>query len=237
MNGNGAYRDEMNEVVLFEKALRAAIPSRPDPELGAELVPRLAQAARASTLEIEGQAARRGPSSSRGTGLRRRARIARVALIVAALPLLLAGLAFAGVRMPSPVRSVFNSAGVHLPNQPSTGHATKTTPASGPNSSQSESVASPHRTRGSHRQAKHTQNHSAAGNNPGRRVRRHGDGPVPGPASAPQGNALGHLKPHGNSQNHSSGSSPPASPGNSASAPGQTGVHGGGAANGHGKPG
>ena len=131
MNGNGAYGDEMNEVVLFEKALRAAIPSRPDPELGAELVPRLARAARVSTLEIEGQAARRGPSRSRGTGRRRRARIARVALIVAALPLLLAGLAFAGVTMPSPVRSVFDSAGVHLPNQPSTGHATKTTPASG----------------------------------------------------------------------------------------------------------
>ena len=239
MTGNGAYRGEMSEVLMFEKALQAAVPSRPDPRLDAELVPRLAQAARASTLETEGRAARRGaPRSHGGAGLQRRARIARIGVIVAALPLLFVGLAFAGVTMPSPVRSAFDSAGVHLPNQPSPGGAAKTTPASIPNSSQSKSTTSRDKTPGSRGQAERArnQNHTAAGK-PGRRVRRHGKGPVPGPASPPAGNALGHLKPHGNSQNQSSGSGSPASPGNSGSAPGQTGVHGGGAANGHGKSG
>ncbi len=237
MNGNGAYRDEMSEIVLFQKALQAAVPSRPDPGLGAELVPRLAHTVRASALEIEGQAARRGPSRSRGAGFRRRARIARVALVVAVLPLALAGLAFAGVTMPSPVRSVFNSAGVHLPNQPSAGHEAGTAPASAPSSqSHRETTTSRGHSQRAHRRAERAQNHTATGN-PGRRVRRHGQGPVPGPASAPQGNALGHAKPHGNSQNTSRGSGSPASPGNSGNAPGQTGVHDGGAANGHGKSG
>ncbi len=238
MTGNGAYWGGMNEVVMFEKALQAAVPSRPDPRLDAELVPRLAQAARASTLEMEGRAARRGaPRSHGGAGLQRRARIARVGVIVAALPLLLAGLAFAGVTMPSPVRSAFDSAGVSLPNQPSSSPRAKTTtPASIQNSSQSESTTSRDQSQGSHGQAERAQNHTTAGK-PGRRVRRHGKGPVPGPASPPEGNALGHVKPHGSSQNPSRGSGSPASPGNSGSAPGQTGVQGGGAANGHGKPG
>ena len=237
MNGNGAYRDEMNEVVMFQEALQAAVPSRPDPRLDAELVPRLAQAARASTLEVEGRAARRGaPRSHGGRGLQRRARIARVGVIVAALPLLFVGLAFAGVTMPSPVRSAFDSAGVHLLNQPSPSGAAKTTPASIPDSSPSQSTTSRDQAQGSHGQAERAQNHTTAGK-PGRRVRRHGKGPVPGPASPPAGNALGHVKPHGGSQNSSRGSGSAASPGNSGSAPGQTGVHGGGAANGHGRPG
>ena len=53
MSDNGAYEDEMSEVALFESALRAAVPVQPRRELGASLVPRLAQAARASTLEAE----------------------------------------------------------------------------------------------------------------------------------------------------------------------------------------
>ena len=53
MNGEGAYGGEMNEVALFESALRAAVPTQPDPRLGMVLVPRLAEAARASTVEAE----------------------------------------------------------------------------------------------------------------------------------------------------------------------------------------
>lgn len=238
MNGNSAYRDEMNEIVLFEKALQAAVPSRPDPRLRTELVPRLALAARSSTLEAEGRVARRGaPRSRGGSGAWRRARMAKVAVIVAALPLLFAGLAFAGVTMPSPVRSAFNSVGVHLPNQPSTERTTRTTPASTRSSPQSGSTTtSRERSKASHARAEHAPNHTTT-SEPGRRVRRHGQGPVPGPASAPQGNALGHAKPHGNSQSSSGGNGSSASPGNSGTAPGQTGVHGGGAANGHGKDG
>jgi hypothetical protein len=112
VNGNGAYEDEMNEVSLFESALRAAVPTEPDPRLGVLLVPRLAEAARASTIEAETHAVRRRPRS-------RRALVARVGIAVALVPLVLAGLAFAGVTVPQPARSVFNAVGITLPNQPS----------------------------------------------------------------------------------------------------------------------
>ncbi len=102
----------MNEVALFESALRVAVPTRPDPMLGRELVPRLAQAARASMLEAETRTHRRRPRS-------RFALVARVGIAVALIPLVLAGLAFAGVTVPSPARSAFDSVGITLPNQPS----------------------------------------------------------------------------------------------------------------------
>jgi hypothetical protein len=113
VSGNGAYEGEMNEVALFTTALRAAVPTQPDPMLGASLVPRLAETARASTIEAETQATRRRPRS-------RLALVARVGIAVALVPLVLAGLAFAGVTVPSPARSAFDSVGVTLPNQPAT---------------------------------------------------------------------------------------------------------------------
>jgi hypothetical protein len=114
MNGDGAYEGEMNEVVLFENALRAAVPTRPDPSLGTALVPRLAEVARAATLEAEAHPARR-----RGTAPRSRfALVARVGIAVVLIPLVLAGLAFAGVTVPGPARSAFHSVGITLPNQP-----------------------------------------------------------------------------------------------------------------------
>ena len=48
MNPDVAYEDEMNEVALFETALRAAVLTQPDRQLGADLVPRLAQIARSA---------------------------------------------------------------------------------------------------------------------------------------------------------------------------------------------
>jgi hypothetical protein len=112
VNGNGAYEDEMNEVALFESALRLAVPTRPDPRLGVTLVPRLAEAARASSVEAETHAVRRRPRS-------RLALVARVGIAVAAIPLVLTGLAFAGVTVPNPARDAFDSVGIALPNQPS----------------------------------------------------------------------------------------------------------------------
>lgn len=120
MNGNGAYEGEMKEVALFENALRAAVPTQPDPRLGVTLVPRLAEAARASTVEAETHAARRRPRS-------RLALVARVGIAVALIPLVLAGLAFAGVTVPEPARSAFDSIGITLPNQPAK-HAHTSTP-------------------------------------------------------------------------------------------------------------
>jgi hypothetical protein len=114
MSGNGAYEGEMNEVVLFEHALRAAVPTRPSPTLGTTLVPRLAEVARASTIEAETHATRRTTVPPRS----RFALVARVGIAVALIPLVLAGLAFAGVTVPGPARSAFESVGITLPNQP-----------------------------------------------------------------------------------------------------------------------
>jgi hypothetical protein len=112
VTGNGAYEGEMNEVAMFESALRVAVPTQPDPRLGRDLVPRLAQAARASMVAAETRPARRRPRS-------RLALVARVGIAVALIPLVLAGLAFAGVTVPGPARSAFDSVGITLPNQPS----------------------------------------------------------------------------------------------------------------------
>ena len=111
MNGNSAYEGDVNEVALFESALRAAVPTRPDPRIGAVLVPRLAEAARIATLEADTRPLRQRPRS-------RFALVARVGIAVALIPLVLAGLAFAGVTVPSPARSAFESVGINLPNQP-----------------------------------------------------------------------------------------------------------------------
>jgi hypothetical protein len=122
VSDNGAYEGEMNEIALFENALRAAVPTQPDARLGEALVPRLAKVARASTIEAETQATRRGVASGAGAARRRpRSRlalVARVGLAVAMIPLVLAGLAFAGVTVPGPARSAFDTVGITLPNQP-----------------------------------------------------------------------------------------------------------------------
>lgn len=114
MSGNGAYEDEMNEVVLFENALRAAVPTRPDPAIGTALVPRLAEMARVATLDAETHGTRRSAAAPRS----RFALVARVGIAVALIPLVLAGLAFAGVTVPGPARDAFNAVGINLPNQP-----------------------------------------------------------------------------------------------------------------------
>src|SRR3954463_11406525 len=104
----------MNEIVLFENALRAAVPTRPDPRLGTALVPRVAEVARAATLDAEAHPARRRAAAPRS----RFALVARVGIAVALIPLVLTGLAFAGVTVPGPARSAFESVGITLPNQP-----------------------------------------------------------------------------------------------------------------------
>jgi hypothetical protein len=117
MSGNGAFEGEMNDVALFENALRAAVPTQPDQALGTTLVPRLAAIARAATLQAEAQPSRRRTAAPRS----RLALVARVGIVVALIPLVLAGLAWAGVTVPSPARSAFESVGITLPNQPADG--------------------------------------------------------------------------------------------------------------------
>jgi hypothetical protein len=123
VNGNGAYPSEMQEATLFMDALRAAVPTAPDPRVGVALVPRLAAAARASTLEDETREIRRGAQAPAGSARGPRSRsalLARVGIAVALIPLVLAGLAVAGVTVPAPARSAFHAVGIHLPNQPRT---------------------------------------------------------------------------------------------------------------------
>jgi hypothetical protein len=123
VNGNGAYPSEMKEATLFMDALRAAVPTAPDPQVGVALVPRLAATARASALEDETRVIRRGARAPAGSARGPRPRLAllaRVGIAVALIPLVLAGLAVAGVTVPAPARSAFHAVGIHLPNQPST---------------------------------------------------------------------------------------------------------------------
>jgi hypothetical protein len=134
MSNHGAYPDEMSEISLFTDALRAAVPSRPDPEVERPLVPRLAATARTSTIEAETVAMRRGaaPVARVGAGPRsRRALLARVGIAIVLVPLVLAGLAFAGVKVPSPASDAFDSVGITLPNQRSD-HSQKPTTTTGP---------------------------------------------------------------------------------------------------------
>jgi hypothetical protein len=134
MSNNGAYPDEMSEITLFTDALRATVPGRPDSELETLLVPRLAATARTSTIEVETVAMRRDTTPVASVGLRprpRRALLARVGIAIALVPLVLAGLAFAGVRVPSPARDAFDSVGITLPNQRSD-HSQKPTTTTGP---------------------------------------------------------------------------------------------------------
>jgi hypothetical protein len=208
VSGNGAYEGEMNEIATFESALRAAVPTRPDPALGRALVPRLAQAARASTLEAEGRAARRRPRS-------RIASVARVGIAVALIPLVLAGLAFAGVTVPGPARSAFDSVGIKLPNQPShkspastSGGGTATTTG---NDVSAAAKSPAHHRRGGNSAAAHrhalAQHAKAHG-----RARGHGHGRAVGlTGSTPPGQS-GATGSHGNSSGGGSSSSHPAHP-------------------------
>ena len=122
MSGNGAFEGEMwlgdrddERFGALAGTLRAALIEAPDPARSAELVPRLAAAARAS-LVTEPLAR---PS---GAGARRRSRLAlfaRVAVAVALVPALFAGLAVAGVSLPDAAEAPFEAVGIELPNQAS----------------------------------------------------------------------------------------------------------------------
>jgi hypothetical protein len=119
MSTNGAYPDEMNDATLFADALRATVPTQPEPGFRAALIPRLAATARASAVEAETVAVPATAPTARPTRPRSRwALFARVGVAVALIPLVLAGLAFAGVIVPSPARDAFDTVGITLPNQP-----------------------------------------------------------------------------------------------------------------------
>jgi hypothetical protein len=180
VSSDAAYEGDMNEVALFKSALRAALPTQPDRRMRADLVPRLAQIARSASIEAEQARARR--TSPRARRRPRRALVARVAIAVALVPLLFAGLAVAGVTVPEPARSAFETVGVELPNQPDESSRGGDEGPLGPGSATGQDQKA-----GKAKGKSKTHDPSK----PGRRVRRHGEGPLPGPASPPEGYAYG----------------------------------------------
>jgi hypothetical protein len=107
---------QLDEVASFIDALRGAVPARPDPRDESFMVRQLAATARsaseAATVETVPMAAVR-----RARRRPRMALLAKVAVPVALVPAALAGLAFAGVRLPEPARDALDIVGVELPNQ------------------------------------------------------------------------------------------------------------------------
>jgi hypothetical protein len=236
VSDNGAYRDEMNEVGVFTDALRAAVPAQPSRDLTAAIVPRLATTARSSTIEAEAKTSRL-PQGLRPSPPRSRlALVARVAVAVALIPLLMAGLAFGGVTVPGPARDVFHSVGITLPNQPSDhrrspaatdkGSATTTGPQSGnggsdaaranPAGEGSNSAAAHEHARKQHEkargQAKGHQHGNAVGLN---------ESTPPGQAKTPPGQA---KTPPGQAKEAPSGESKKTPPGQAKIPPGQAKV-------------
>jgi hypothetical protein len=119
MSGNGAYPSEMDfshpEIAGFTRALQATLLREPDPAASTEMVRRLAAEARISSANRP-----TAPIAARSRFSARR-RLAAVALAVLALPLLGAGLAVAGVKLPAGAADAFQAVGVDLPNQESSG--------------------------------------------------------------------------------------------------------------------
>jgi hypothetical protein len=122
VSGNGAFEDEMDflrrtrqpddELAAFAQAVRSTLVEPANPATAALLVPRLAETARASAPTRPA-----APTALTVRPRRRWVTVVRVAVAVAAIPILLGGIAFAGVRLPGPADSVFETVGVELPNQ------------------------------------------------------------------------------------------------------------------------
>jgi hypothetical protein len=209
----------MDDIALFQIALRAAVPTKPDPQIEADLVPRLARIARESGLDA-GATRIAAATAATTTARRRRPRsrfalVARVGIAALMVPLLLAALAVAGVTVPHVARDAFDSVGVTLPNQPSDessseGGATalqKAAAAAAAHASEQGKQASAAKGANGKHLAKGKSKNSD-GSQPGRRVRRHGNvGPVPGPASPPEGNANGSSHSSSSSNSNAGGGS------------------------------
>jgi len=105
------------EVASFVDALRAAVPAPPDQTLESSLVQRLAETAWSASAATTVETAPI-PTVRAATWRPRLALAASVAMAVVLVPVVMAGLAFAGVTLPEPVRSVFEDVGLQLPNQP-----------------------------------------------------------------------------------------------------------------------
>jgi hypothetical protein len=112
--------DEMRDLASFVAALGASMPAQPHPDVERVLVPRLATVARSVGERAAAESTMvltplRG--ADRGAARRRIVLFARVAVAVALVPAMLAGLAFAGITLPEPAQDAFERLGIELPNQ------------------------------------------------------------------------------------------------------------------------
>ena len=118
LQGRAPEGSEFVEVAEFARAVRQNLPTRPD---GASaMVRQLAEAARTASPQGAIQTTPVAvPARARRFRLQspRLIAVARLAAIVAVVPLLFAGLAAAGVSVPEPARDAFEVVGVNLPNQ------------------------------------------------------------------------------------------------------------------------
>jgi hypothetical protein len=109
------------ELTSFLQEMRATLVAPPAGALATALPARLAAEARTAVADGNGHPA--APSTNGHptvSGRPRRAMsrpLLRVAVAIAAIPLLFTGLAFAGVNLPGPAKDAFKSIGIDLPNQ------------------------------------------------------------------------------------------------------------------------
>ena len=190
------------DLAEFADSLRATLVAAPPAGQVAAIVPRLAEEARIARAERPSTA--RPAESHSGSRLKT---IGQLALGFCLVPLVAAGLATAGVKLPEPAQSAFESVGIDLPNQkadpePAPDPPTAPVPPSG------ETPAAPAAKSG------------GAGSKPGKgRGKAKGQAKAKGqqpPAQAP--GQSGTAGSNGNGNGNSNGSS--ASPGNSGNAPG-----------------
>jgi hypothetical protein len=198
MSGNGAYPDEMDfsqpEIASFSRAVRATLVREADPAASAVMVRRLADEARASATVAAERTERTSTAPLRsGRRTRPRRRLALVAVAVLALPLLTAGLAAAGVRLPDAADSAFETVGIELPNQGTGDDPADQDQGSG---NDGEPAASPaaepggeNAVKGDRRQGNGPPEHSNAGGNqnPGSNSGGNGNGKAKGKPAAPPG--------------------------------------------------
>jgi hypothetical protein len=200
--------DEMRELASFVSELRASVPAVPSPDVSARLVPRLATVARAANdRAATDSTAVLTPVRGAGRGAewrRRLALFARVAVAVALVPALLAGLAFAGLTLPEPAQEAFERLGIELPNQ---------SPVDDGQAGDGETRGSDRATAAKDKTADEDADAAAAGPQHGA---NHPKG-APGKAKA-----KGHHKGHGKPDD--TGPSGGISPGQGAEPPGQGGV-------------
>jgi hypothetical protein len=109
-SNGGDPEARIGEAAAFLRMARTALLEQPPPEIEADLVRRLAETARLRAASPVMRPARPIFRSHRRL-------VAKLAIAMALIPAVLAGLAFAGVTLPGPADSAFDSVGVNLPNQ------------------------------------------------------------------------------------------------------------------------